>query len=938
MIETLRGVGFRFVADAREAAAADAGTPPAPARSGFVGRESELALLRSALGRASAAGGGLVLLVGEPGIGKTRLAEMLLAEAQHAGMDVREAYNREDPGVPAFWLWAQVLRGYAGAWDPGTLRSALGPGALELGRIAPELRELLQLELPESADHEETRFRLFDALGGFLERASRIRPQAILLDDLQWADADSIAALTFLARALRRERVLFVATARTVEADRSQPFQDLVVEYAKCDALLRVALGGLTRSEVGLLVEAQTGVRPPDEIVALLHRKAGGNPFFVSQVLALAPIVANGAGGRPTGAALDGLALPAGMQRVASKRLAGLGATCREALEVAAVAGTEFSFALVAQAHGGDRRGLLEALDEGAERGIVARTEADSSRWRFLHDLLRQVLCAELLGPQRATLHGRVAEALETLHAGHLAPVVPALAHHYGEAAPLLGADRAVHYAKWAGDLTRQAAAYAEAVAQYERALRALALGPPAPRRRAELLVCLAHALQSAGRNARAREVYAEAAALARSEADAPLLAFSALGFADFFMLMGDPEAIALLEEALSLQGPEHSRLRSRLQSALAVQLAGIPERQEEAARLAAEAEDSARSLGSGRCLAAALLAQSSLERMRPGGRPSRRRALATDAASAIRGRGETTFEVMASLARHGALLEMGDLAAADAELARLEKGVRRLHSPHWRNVVPFLHAGRAMLEGRFDEAVPLGEAAFGSPELYDTPELNYRAPLRLAVAYERGQSEELLAQSDLLAELYADSLPARAVRVIGLAETGRADEERSELEAMAEEGLAEIPGTPEWMLSLGILSEACADLGHAEIARRVHALLEPRAEDWIVAGSGRYLFGPVALHLGTLALTFGDLDTAERHLEAALERVDTMRSPPWRAHVLAALALVCEQRATAAARRRAKILAREATAIAEDLGMARVLRKLARVGQAACP
>jgi tetratricopeptide (TPR) repeat protein len=292
----------------------------------------------------------------------------------------------------------------------------------------------------------------------------------------------------------------------------------------------------------------------------------------------------------------------------------------------------------------------------------------------------------------------------------------------------------------------------------------------------------------------------------------------------------------------------------------------------------------------------------------------------------------------MASLARQGALLEMGDLAAADAELARLEKGVRRLHSPHWRNVVPFLHAGRAMLEGRFDEAVPLGEAAFGSPELYDTPELNYRAPLRLAVAYERGQSEELLAQSDLLAELYADSLPARAVRVIGLAETGRADEERSELEAMAEEGLAEIPGTPEWMLSLGILSEACADLGHAEIARRVHALLEPRAEDWIVAGSGRYLFGPVALHLGTLALTFGDLDTAERHLEAALERVDTMRSPPWRAHVLAALALVCEQRATAAARRRAKILAREATAIAEDLGMARVLRKLARVGQAACP
>lgn len=936
MIETVRGIGFRFVAAAQDVAAAGpaGAAQPAPASPGFVGRESELAMLRSALGRASATGGGLVLVVGEPGIGKTRLAETLLAEAQRAGMDVREACSREGPGVPAFWLWARVLRGYADTWDPQQLRSALGSGATELGRIAPELRETLQLELPESADSEETRFRLFDALGGFLQRASRIRPQVILLDDLQWADSDSLAALAFLARELRRERVLFLATAREVDVERRQPLQDLVIEYAKNDALLRVTLGGLTPSEVGLLVEAHTGVRPPDELVALLHRKAGGNPFFISQVLALAPVVGEGAAGGPAGAFLDHLALPAGMQRVASKRLAGLAPACREALEVAAVAGTEFSFALVAQAHGGERGGLLEALDEGAAQGVVARTEADSSRWRFLHDLLREVLYAELPGPRRATLHRRVAEALEALHAGHLPPVVPALAHHYGEAAPLLGASQAVHYAKWAGDLARQAAAYAEATVQYERALRALALGPPAPRRRAELLVCLAHALQSAGRNLRARKAYEEAAAVARSEADAPLLAFSALGFADFFMLMADSAAIALLEEALALLGPEDSLLRSRLQSALAVQLAGIPERQEEAARLAAESEASARSLGSGRSLAAALLAQSSLERMRPGGRPSRRRALATEAAAAIRGRGETTFEVMASLARHGALLEMGDLPAADIELARLEKGVKRLHAPYWRNLIPFLQAGRAMLEGRFEEAVPLGEAAFGSPELYDTPNPHYRAPVMLAVRYEQDRSAELFAHSDGLAEVYPDSFGPRATRVLGLAEVGRADEARSELEALAEEGLAALPGTLEWMLVLAILAEACVDLGHAQIARMLYAILEPRAEDWIVAGNGRYCAGPVALHLGKLALTFGDLDAAEQHLEAALEQVDKMRSPPWRAHVLATLALVCERRATATARRRGKTCAREATAIAEDLGMARVLRRLAPLRQ----
>ncbi|MCC6640264.1 MAG: hypothetical protein IT386_03760, partial [Deltaproteobacteria bacterium] len=307
-----------------------------------------------------------------------------------------------------------------------------------------------------------------------------------------------------------------------------------------------------------------------------------------------------------------------------------------------------------------------------------------------------------------------------------------------------------------------------------------------------------------------------------------------------------------------------------------------------------------------------------------------------TEAASAIRDRGETTFEVMACLARHGALLEMGDLAAADVELARLEKGVERLHSPHWRNVVPFLQAGRAMLDGRFEEAVPLGEAAFGSPELYDTPDLNYSAPGRVAIPYEQDRGEELLAQADLLAVAFPGSPVPRAMRVIGLAEAGRADEECAELEALVQEGLAVLPGTPEWMLSLGILSEACADLGHVEIARRVYALLEPREQDWIVLGSGRYVFGPVALHLGKLALTFGDLDAAERHLEAALERIDRMRSRPWRAHALAALALVAERRTTAAARQRAKTLVREATAIAEDLGQARVLRELARVGRAA--
>jgi DNA-binding winged helix-turn-helix (wHTH) protein/tetratricopeptide (TPR) repeat protein len=930
-IQTVRGVGFRFRGEVQAARGFGEAAPPvdAVAGGGLTGRAQELAVLRAALGRAAAGAGGLLLVVGEPGIGKTRLAEALLAEARRAGHDVHEARGREERGAPAFWLWAQVLRSCAETWDAGRIASAIGSAAGDLARIAPELRGAIAAEPAEALDAEERRFRMFDALCGFLRRAARRTPQVILLDDLQWADSDSLDALAFLGPEIRRERVLVLATVRDHDLARHEVLQDAAVEFAKNDALVRVTLRGLEPADVALLAEQARGERLPEGAIALLRDRAAGNPFFIRQMLALLPSAAEPAGRQTHDDELEALGVPTGVQRVASKRLANLSAPCREVLEVAAVIGTEFSYALLAQSAGQERTRLIDALDEGKRHQIVSSELAPESRWRFRHDLLREVLYEELPGTRRAAIHRAVAEALEKLHAAHLPPVVPALARHYGAAALLQGEFQAVDYAKWAGDLALAATAHGEAAAHFERALEALALGRPAPRRRAELLVALGLALQSAGRTTRARSVLAEAAAAARDAAEPLLFAVASLGIAQFFMTAGDATAIALLREALAALPLESTDLHVRLRAALAVQLAILPGRHGEAESLAAEAEATARRVGSPRALAEALLATAFVERQGEAGRPEARAARAAEAREAVRGLGETTLEVIASLARHGALLEMGDRARADLELDRIESLVARLRSAYWRNLGPRLRAGRALLDGRFDEAEPLAVAGFGVAEEPEDPHSYVRAVAAGAVRYEQGRGAELLELIEAAQLAYPDEAGLRVARTFALVQAGRTEEARDELEALLASDLSALVGSQDWTFALALLGIAASELEHEPAARVIYGLLEPRASAWVVVGNGRYCVGPVSLHLALLALTLGDVDAAERHLALAREHADAMRSPPWRAHVLAALALASARRGTLAARRRARGLAREARAIAEPLGMHRLLRRI---------
>lgn len=925
-IETVRGIGFRFVADAHDLAEPIAAAPAAESAP-LVGRERELAVLRGAFARAAAGSGGLALVVGEPGIGKTRLAEALAPEARRAGAAIHESRSHEGPSAPALWLWTQILESMADPCAPDAFHALAGADAGELARAVPRLAGRLDAPPAPLADGEAASVRLLHALGRLLARAARVQPQLLLLDDLQWADPDSLWILAGLAPVLRRERVLVVATTREHELARSEPLQDVLIEHAKCESLVRVVLAGLEPAHVATLVELQTGASPDPDGVARLHRRTDGNPLFVREELELARL--SDADER---AAAETSHLSPGIRRVASRRVAGVAPATRAVLELAAVIGTGFELPLLARAYEGGREQLLTALDDATAARILDAPRPGATVRRFRHDLLREALASELPITRRAALHHAVAEALRDLHAGHLEPVVPALAHHFGEAAPLHGGALAARFSKWAGDLARQAAAHADAAAHYERGLRALALGGgPDPQRRAELLVALGYALRSAGRTGEARETLREAAALARGTGDAPLHAIAALGVAEFFMMIGDRIAIELLEEALGRLPATEDALRIRLQSALAIQLAEVNGRQDEAARLAHAAEAQARQRRGRRSLASALLARTIVERTHPDGSAPARLALATEAEEVVRGRGETSLELMSCLARHGALLELGDRTAADAELERLTQWVKRVRAPYWHHLVPTMQAGRALLDGRFDDAEEHLRQAAGAGGAHTAPPSPMAlAPVLGALRLEQGRETEILASIEPLVEMFPDYPAFQAAAQLAALAVGRADDARRRFERMARDDFRSVVGSVEWFFTVSMLATVCFELEAVGAVPALERLLAPRAGHWVSVGNGsRFLAGPTSQHLAALALTAGDLDAARRHVELALDRADAMRSPPWRAHALALRSWIGDRCAGADARRSARADARQARGIARELGMVRLLRQL---------
>lgn len=437
------------------------------ARGVFVGREKEMSRLRSAFDEANSGRGGVVMLVGEPGIGKTRTALEVETYACIRGGQVLWGRAHEAAGAPAYWPWVQAIRSYVSTVDPDALRFQLGSGASEVARVVSEVRERLPdlTEPSPPSDPEEAQFRLFDAITTFLKNAASVTPLLIVLDDLHWANRPTLMLLQHVTREISRSRLLVLGTYRDVEVDRAHPLAATLVELNREQLFQRVLLRGLSREEVKSYIQAAASVDPARELLSAIYTETEGNPFFLTEVVAV--LVQEGTLQHGRGGAA--MTIPQGVREALGRRLDHLSEECNELLTWAAVGGREFTYELLMALTEREDEELLRLIEEALSGRVVDETDWPGE-YRFSHALIQETLLGELSITRRVRLHGRIAEALEHLYGDHVDRHAAELAHHFVESSTLTRrhAGQAVRYSKMAGEQAEAATAWDEGARHYQ--------------------------------------------------------------------------------------------------------------------------------------------------------------------------------------------------------------------------------------------------------------------------------------------------------------------------------------------------------------------------------------------------------------------------------------------------------------------------------------
>ncbi len=579
-IETVRGRGYRFVASSGRSLDGARDDKPQLRSGRFVGRERELNLLIAEMEEAFAGNARLVLLSGDAGVGKTRLAAELASLAARRGGRVLPARCMERGAVP-FWPWMQVLRNYAASLDDPSLRAALGVAGAQLVQLDPVLQERLpERPAPGPSTPEEARFRLFDAFATVLRRAAAQQPLVLIVDDLHWADPSSLLLLGHLGREIHGTATFLLGTYRDREIDRSHPLAEITAELLREPGSSRVALQGLAASDATLLLGELCGPSVPARLAVQMLERTEGNPFFLEEMsrhLLESGVMDPSSGVWPGDLAKALGGIPEGIRALLGRRLAQLSEPCRRALAIAALLGREFH-ADVLQLVREDTAAppaiqWLEIVEEAVRAHVIVPVDRRKQRFAFAHTLIRETLADDVVPARRARLHGIIATALERYYASELDDHIAELAHHYGEAARAGGdPTRAIAYATRAGEQAIALVAHEAASEHYERALSILDLiqpGIPSPQRYL-LLMALAEAFAGARNLAQARSSFRKAAEVARALQDREGFAQAVLGLSaetqDFESSRSrDDASVALLEEARLGLGDSISALRAKV-------------------------------------------------------------------------------------------------------------------------------------------------------------------------------------------------------------------------------------------------------------------------------------------------------------------------------------------------------------------------------------
>ncbi len=893
----------------------------------FIGRSRELGVLESALAAAATGRGGVVLLAGEPGIGKTRTAAEFARRAREAGAEVLAGRCYEGEGAPAFWPWLQVLRAYSESRDAATLAAELGTAAPDVGAVYPDLHTRLPgLANAPLLDPEQARFRFFDGVTRGLLRAAGSRPLVIWIDDLHGADEPSLRLLQFLARGLPASRVLVMGGLRDVALARDHPLAPALAELMRDQQVELVRLDGLAESEVAALLEGVLGEPTPPGLAVTVHARTEGNPLYtmeVARALATAP--------RPAAAGSDRLHIPESVRLAIGARMGALSEACRQILAQAALFGREFGAEALARASGAPLSSLLPLLDEAESARVIERAPVDPWRWRFTHVLYGETLVDALSATARGPLHAAVAQALESDRRAneHIAEI----AHHWLEAGPAGEADRAVESLCRAADRAQAHLAYEEAVRLYQRALGTLrAQADPGEASLAAALLGLGEASKSAGQTQQARAAFLEAATIGRKLGLAGVLTRAALGFSPSMtfarQFVAEADVVRLLDESIAAWGDQDSGLHACALARLA--LAHTFGDRELSIALAARALAMARRVGDVatlRYVLARWLGTNSIELD-----PVTRLATANELVRLAEAESDLEALAVGRLWRCVQLVQAGDARTMRKELPALMQLAGDLRQPVWSWYAAAAEASCAVLDGRFEAAERAIDEALrvGRADLPFAAHAHFVFSMMILRVLQ-GRAGEFVADYRAVTEGHPS--PA-ALAPLAWAEAARdnTDEVRRLVASITADDFQHVGDAVSYLIVMCFLAEAFAFLQDTAGAARLYERIAPLASSsvrWVVFSEPVPTIGPIAHYLGLLARTQGRLDRAAAHFEDALAEAKSAEAPPHLARAQLEYALVLRVRGAPGDGERAAQLLAEARATASAIGMAGIIGRI---------
>jgi tetratricopeptide (TPR) repeat protein len=853
-----------------------------------VGREGELAALRSALGRVRAGAGELVLVRGEAGIGKSTLVEAFCDEIRGQGVAVLVGAGWDEGGAPTYWPWVQVMRRAAAAGAGpaidgfGAALSPLWPGA---GEVA-------------SSD----RFSLYEAVTLVLDSIADAAPVVVVLEDLHAAGCASALMLEFVARHCRHTRLLLVATYRDAEVRLDPELSAVVERLAEHGAEL--APRPFARPEVeALMADA------PAELIDQVLDRTQGNPLFVTHVLRQLD--------RDSPAGTD---IPAGLRQAIRRRAERVAGGVPAALDAAAVLGGEIRVGLVADVLDESADAVRRAFDEAVRADLLGRDPAEPDRYVFTHSLVRDVLYDDQKSTGRAALHLAVGQALAA--DPHVA--TPTLARHFLAAWPVGGHVEAVHYAGQAGDEAVAALAYEDAVAHYRQAIVAVGRSTAdTTKDRIDLLLALASALQRSGRLTEARREADHAVELAATLNDPERYSAAALLRAEHLDFNTVDEAVIdLLRQADLAWAGAATPTRGRVLARLAV--ASIHADRPTAAGHARSAVSVAESCDDPSTLAIALSAQLYVA----WGAHDPVQALTAGARIAELGRaaGDSALTLDGEMWRLVFTLECGDLDQADAVLAELDRLAADLRQPTVVHLALSRRSTLGALHGRLADARDLAREAWELAQRCGLPDADavYWGQLFSVWRFGGLEADDAEHMERMLVDLVEHSrlrAAHEAALVLILIERGEHDDARARFARMVAE-LPDLPHDMVYVWTLCLLAGGCAALDDRDAAAVLRAALTPFAGRFAVPAGAVSCLGSVELSLAQVTALTGRDDEAREHFEAAVAAHRAAGTPAW-------LALSCLEYARFLGERGERVRARSLAEEGERLARVHRLNAL---------